>query len=239
MISGSIYVCGGTNSPHRLCYQWTPPAGPWQRKADLLESAEAATGTVGPDGKFYLIGCGDDIRQVQRFDPGVSPDGEWSLLPPLNILRFWPAVATAGGMIYVFGGMAENESSPNSWLQSIERYRPGDNQWELLDDPPQLMPTARNLGAAVTSNGRIYVIGGVSPYPGASGCCPHAELEEFNPATTMWRKLSPMKLARFGCAAVATADGRIFVLGGSANAPNVGHVSTNAIEEGTLPTSFP
>jgi hypothetical protein len=240
VVSGHVYVYGGEGFMRGLCYECVPPLGPWHRKADP-PSAWSSAGTAGPDGKLYWIGeCWDpDLGQarprVYRLEPALAPQGAWSRIASLNIDRSFPAIASTSSKIYVFGGLNIDERlGVNTWLDTVEEYDPATNQWQLLQAPEQRMPTPRHCACAVTgSNGRIYVIGGLD------GCMMLNAVEEFDPVTKTWRVMSPIQMPRWGAAAVATPDDRIFVLGGYTR-DNLGNkVALNAIEEGALPKASP
>jgi N-acetylneuraminic acid mutarotase len=74
------------------------------------------------------------------------------------------------------------------------------------------MPTPRQmLAAARGADGRIYVIGGVPRYGSAESL---ATVEIYDPATNSWSEGPSLRTPRHGHAAVATHDGRVYVIGG-------------------------
>lgn len=70
------------------------------------------------------------------------------------------------------------------------------------------MPTARNMVAGASVNGKIYVFGGYN------GSTVLNLVEEYDPATDTWTTKSPMPTPRYGCRAAAV-DGKIYVIGGN------------------------
>jgi hypothetical protein len=103
-------------------------------------------------------------------------------------------------------------------LIHTKRYSPATNSWA----PAGSMPTARDYLVAVTgTDGRIYVIGGLS------GGVDVNVVERYDPSTGLWdcsqgdnspachtASLAPMPTARAGMAATLGPDGRIYVVGG-------------------------
>ena len=71
----------------------------------------------------------------------------------MGAARFGPAVATAMGSVYIFGGRDDGQD-----LSSTERFDPrtGTCTWEAL--PP--MGAARFGPAVATAMGKVYVCGG-------------------------------------------------------------------------------
>jgi N-acetylneuraminic acid mutarotase len=73
------------------------------------------------------------------------------------------------------------------------------------------MPTGRANLAAAASGGLIYAIGGESFDGGGNGL---TTVEAYDPSANTWTARQPLAVKRYYHAAVATADGRIYVLGG-------------------------
>jgi hypothetical protein len=69
------------------------------------------------------------------------------------------------------------------------------------------------LGAAVGTDGLIYVLGGCAGlvYP---PCSPSAVVEAYDVTTRAWATLPPMKTMRAGLVAAAGTNGQIFAVGG-------------------------
>ena len=82
------------------------------------------------------------------------------------------------------------------------------------------MPTPRSGLAAAAANGKLYVFGGEVP-----GVFAHTE--EFDPATSDWRRLADMPTPRHGMAAVVAGQ-LIHLIGGGEEAglaPSSAHES--------------
>ncbi len=114
------------------------------------------------------------------------------------------------GNLFVFGGTTTSGAPSGSW-----KFDPSANSWTAIAP----MPTDRTNASAATSNGRIYVFGGFVPLGGA-----RSVVEEYDPLTNSWATKSSMPTARFGTAAVASPQGRIYVIGGA------GHSTVATVE---------
>ncbi|MFC1713654.1 sigma-70 family RNA polymerase sigma factor [Candidatus Poribacteria bacterium] len=91
-----------------------------------------------------------------------------------------------------------------------------EGEWTVRSE----MPTARMGACSAAVDGKIYVIGGGTLdeiFP---------EVEEYDPATDIWKRKEDMPTGRMACSA-NVADGKIYVIGG---AEEVG-VSTPIVEE--------
>ena len=117
--------------------------------------------------------------------------------------REMPA-ALLDGRIYVTGGIGDNQV-----LSTVEVYDPARDSWS----PAPPLPEPRHHHGAAAVNGKLYVIGGYSNL-GAQPWRATETLFEYDPATRVWRRRSPLPEAR-GAMAVAALDGRIYVFGGA------------------------
>jgi N-acetylneuraminic acid mutarotase len=125
-------------------------------------------------------------------------------LAPMPTPRDMPASAVANGKIYVFGGEAATV------VDTAEAYDPQTNTWAELAP----MPTARyGAGAALGTDGAIYVIGGEDNSGTLKGL---NIVEAYHPATNTWTTATPMPTARWALSVVAGPDGLIYAIGGGA-----------------------
>ena len=130
--------------------------------------------------------------------------------------RFLAAV-TSGGKIYAIGG-ERLSPSPDGGTQShavrtVEAYNPRTNTW-MTATP---LPAARTfLAATAGTDGRIYVLGGISrPYDIGDPRSGLATVEIYHPRSHHWSQGISMPDGRFGLAAVTGKDGRIYTIGGA------------------------
>jgi N-acetylneuraminic acid mutarotase len=195
------------------------PQGKWVRLAPL------------PVGTAELLGVavGSKLVAAQGQLPGFKPAGlvyeydaagdTWTPKKPMPHPVHHAAVTAYNGRMYLFGGFDLPSSGPPGWnpVAGTWEYDPANDAWRSRAP----MPTARGGGVAAVVSGKIYVIGGAGPVPGApeSTLRPRqpqrslATVEEYDPATDTWRARSPMPTAcnHMGGEAV---NGKIYVIGG-------------------------
>jgi subtilisin family serine protease/N-acetylneuraminic acid mutarotase len=129
----------------------------------------------------------------------------WTQRAPLPTNRHSLAAAVTGsGRIYAVGGVSAQFSAV------LEEYDPDLNTW--ISRAPMPMPRSGH-GAAMGANGKLYVIGGYRAPAGGSGAVVGL-VEEYDPGANTWQVRTPMPTSRVYPAVVATADGKILVIGG-------------------------
>src|SRR5574341_218420 len=119
--------------------------------------------------------------------------------------------ATAGGKMYVLGGLAPG------WKPRglVFEYDPATNAWTKKKP----MPLAAHHLAVVEFNGKIYVFGGfVPPTSGPPAWVPIDNAWEYDPANDSWKALAPMPTKR-GSPVAAAVAGKIYVIGGGTTSP--------------------
>ncbi|CAL1155893.1 unnamed protein product [Cladocopium goreaui] len=125
----------------------------------------------------------------------------WDLLKPIQEVAFafehwFPS------RILVLGGNAGNGGAS----RSVELF---DGKWQQVAD----MDRGRASGAAVcTSDGRVLVMGG------KDGDTALDSVEEYNLDSNTWQTVSPLRIARWGCAAVEFRN-QVYVIGGRNTEP--------------------
>ncbi len=138
--------------------------------------------------------------------------GKWIKLAPFPEPAEEVYGASAGGKMYVFGGLAPG------WKPRglVFEFDPATNTWTKK----RPMPLASHHLAVVELNGRIYVFGGfVPPTSGPPSWVPIDNAWEYDPATDSWKALAPMPTKR-GAAVAAVVDGKIYVIGGGTTSPD-------------------
>jgi hypothetical protein len=217
---GSSWI---TNTPIGGCVQ--PPFSPWSLLAQQGAAGPAgAQGAVGPQGIQGLMGF-----QGPQGPPGVAPPNT----AVTNASNTFAASQTvngnlilgAGGAVQFADGTTQNTASaggsgvpsgfmilgtspiPPAGYTSAGVIQSGSNSWSSMAP----MPTARELLAAATVNGKIYAIGGQS----GSGSSSYLNtVEVYDPSANTWSTGAPMPTARSGLAAAA-GNGVIYAIGGS------------------------
>ena len=123
------------------------------------------------------------------------------------------------------GGELGSASTAQATLEALDVTS---LRWERL--PP--MPTPRGGLAAAAFEGRIHVVGGVTP------AGPLDAHEAYDPRQRRWLPLHPLETPRHGLG-VAVAEGRLFAIGGSAPAdPASGANEELAPLDGPAPSSL-
>lgn len=175
----------------------------------LANMAVAALG-----GKLYVAGGNtlsyssysiDLLTTVSVFDP---TDGSWSQVAPLPLALAGATAATAGGKLYLFGGLDKDSlESDRTW-----EYDPATNRWRARASMPG---GGRFYATAATVAGKIYVIGGWREA---------RTVEVYDPASDRWSSAPPLLQGRQSAAAVAGPDGALYVMGGRNRRSQLGSV---------------
>ncbi len=136
---------------------------------------------------------------------------KWSRLAPFPepSEELWGA--SAGGKLYVFGGLAPG------WKPKalVYEYDPGGDSWTKKKN----MPLASHHVAAAELSGKIYMFGGYQyPDAGKPGWQPIDNAWEYDPAKDTWRALAPMPTKR-GSTNAVVHGGKIYVIGGASLHP--------------------
>jgi N-acetylneuraminic acid mutarotase len=125
--------------------------------------------------------------------------GAWLAATPLPVPRTEVAAAPLGGRIVVVGGFLANGGNS----RRVDAYDPRADTWSRLPD----LPASVDHAAAASWRGRVVVVGGYD-----------AERQPLRAAFLFdgrrWSTLPPPPEERAAAGAAATADGRIWVVGG-------------------------
>ena len=172
------------------------------------------------NGKLYA-----SQGQLPGFRPGglmyeYDPAGDaWTKMKPMPHPFHHSAVAVLGEKMYFFGGFMLPESGPPGWVPVNDAWEhdPRTDTWRALAP----MPTKRGAAVAAEAGGKLYVIGGAGPVPGAPNPAirpgqPQRSLdaaEEYDPAANRWRARAPMPTACNHMAGGAV-NGKVYVIGG-------------------------
>lgn len=129
--------------------------------------------------------------------PGFLQSQNWEFLDTLDNFPNLPAMAAAGGKIYVVSGNGNKTTFP-TW-----EYDPATNSWSRKADIPQGCFWA----SAVGMDQKIYVMGGGQSYPGKTyNYIYHADSDK-------WTNGADLLTGRMYHSA-AMAGGKIYILGG-------------------------
>lgn len=169
----------------------------------------------GHDGRIYCIGGAygatalQEIGDVEVYDPRTN---HWRRVESLVTPRAMLGAAARDGQIIAFGGgEAFIHTGAQHALAASEVYDPAADLWS----PGASLPVGRaDAAVAAAPDGRVWVIGGWSSWIAA-------EISTVDDVSVLgadwiWSQptLLPTPATRHGARAVATPDGRIWLLGG-------------------------
>ena len=148
-----------TNAPERRAYHTAVWSG----------SEMIVWGGLNDLGPFFLNTGGRYCAQPGAPSPTPTATpcasiGAWTEQSPYPIAVSGNAVASQGGNVYSFGGIANNTAIANAY-----KYTPGTNTWT----PVASLPQPRGWFSAASDGTFIYLLGGVD--------------QNFNTTATLWR----------------------------------------------------
>ena len=155
---------------------------------------------------FGLVFSALAALTLARVQPARAQNGVWTTNIATISPRALGAAATVGGKVYMVGG-GTYSCGVNAMLQA---YDPATNVWVNLAN----MPTARYELGATELNGQLYAIAG-NPGCGSAAQAIRA-VEAYYPASNTWSNKTLLPAGSWG-AGVATANGKIYVIGGFTN----------------------
>ena len=165
-LDGTIYVAGGSNgsavdssSPLEVLEAYNAATNSWTTLKHMNTARDGAAAVTGIDGRIYVIGgfgVSGSLKSVEAYDPTANA---WTNVTAMNTARDGlGAVLGTDGQMYAIGG----ENGPEV-LSSVEIFNFTTQTWT----PGPSMSTART-GFAVANWGRIYAIGGLTAFLGAT-----------------------------------------------------------------------
>jgi hypothetical protein len=218
------YLCGGSDGerPLRACLALSRRET-WlqcQPIAPLPEARVYAGGAIC-DGVLYVVAGAADHADLSTTTGSLfamdldDARMRWRELPPLVTGRFIPAVTSAAGRLYVFGGGRLNSKGEVENLADAWAYEPQANEWTQLPDLPQ---AARGIDAVTVNDDLILLFGGYTATAAQARAKGPAfgfsdRVVAFRPAEPRCEPVGRMPYAAIGTAP-ALAEGRIYLTGG-------------------------
>jgi N-acetylneuraminic acid mutarotase len=211
LVLGLALLPGGASEAQQL-------AGTWTTLAPLPTPRAGVSLAATLSGKLYAFGgqenSGAFVDRVEEYDIATNtwtncgaPQPQIGCTPMAVARAYGGAALASNGRIYVVGG--RNDSGP---LASVEEYHPAQNTWTHCAPAAACaaLATARTaFGLAVSSNGRLYAVGG------ENGTAAYLDgVEEYEPAANAWAPRAALPAGRVGAALVAAANGRLYLFGG-------------------------
>jgi N-acetylneuraminic acid mutarotase len=125
----------------------------WQRLPPM-PAVHAFAGAVGLNYRIYVAGGYDGQRELDTVKVYLVEEERWEVLASLGVPRGGLSLLHDGLAIFAVGG---------GWTQAvntIERFDPEANLWS--NSPAPIAGEWRNLGAAASIRGYLYLLGGWS-----------------------------------------------------------------------------
>ena len=162
--------------------------------------------------------------------------GTWNQGAPAPTKRTEIAAAALDGKIYAVGGF--NKPSLSNVLdfaisRDVEVYDPATDTWSTTTP----LPEGRHHAGIATVDGFLYIIGGFAK-SGLSVWHAVNTVYQFNPATQIWREVTPMPSAR-GALGIAVYQGQIYAIGGYDGEQNSGATEIYNPKTDTWSTAAP
>ncbi|MGH0138559.1 UNVERIFIED_CONTAM: hypothetical protein FKN15_038825 [Acipenser sinensis] len=130
-LHGCVYVIGGYRggAPAGEAEFYDPLKKTWSPVANMVQ--EYGLCSVALNNKLHLVGGQTTITDC--YDPEKD---EWRQMAPMMERRMECGAVAMNGCIYVTGGYSY---SKGTYLQSIEKYDPEQDKWEIVGTLPSAM----------------------------------------------------------------------------------------------------
>jgi N-acetylneuraminic acid mutarotase len=219
-----LYLCGGSDGEADLpsCLALSlGGSGLRCRPMAPLPAARVYAGGGICDGVLYVVGGAADHADLTTVTGSLfaldldDSRGQWRERAALPEARFIPAVAAAGGKLFVFGGGRLNAKGEPENLASCWAYSPGGNSWERLPDLPR---ASRGTDAVAVGDDLILLFGGytATAQQAQAGGPAFGFLDEviaFRPSARTFERVGRMPYAAIGTAPVFAGDS-VYLTGG-------------------------
>lgn len=161
-LGGHLYLLGGWDGATMRRELWRTPlpdgenflSGEGWQSLPPMPAAYAFAGAVGLDNRIYVAGGYDGQRELDTVQVYRVDEERWEALASLSTPRGGLSLLHDGLAIFAVGG---------GWTQAvntIERFDPEANLWS--NSPAPIAGEWRNLGAAASIRGYLYLLGGWS-----------------------------------------------------------------------------
>jgi N-acetylneuraminic acid mutarotase len=227
---GALHALGGLgnypNSALAVHEVYDPAKNAWSEAVPMPTARGALAAVTGSDGLIYAIGgileSNTVVATVEAYDPTSNTwHTKTSMQTPRAALA---AVAMPDGLIYAIGGCTNAPGGPVV-LDSVEVFTIATNTWAT--SPHSLPVGTKYAGAAVGSNGLIYLIAGWNVNVSTHAVNATANVYGYNPTAPGWVEQRALLSPRSALAADTGPDGLIYAIGGIANPPGSGDVLTD------------
>jgi len=203
--NGKVLITGGLNG-QATAEIYDPDSKTFTPTSAMSATRAGHAATLLPNGKVFIVGGyssadGSDLASAEIYDPAT---GRFTPTGPMSAAREGGgAILLRNGKVLVTGGRLEG-------TRSAELYDPSTGSFAPAGD----MTTARAAHTmTMLQDGRILIVGG---HRGRrSTIVIHASAEIYDPTTGLFTATGMMTIRRHKHDAVALADGRVLINGGS------------------------
>jgi WD40 repeat protein len=214
---GQVLMVGGQDSSNNYLVSAElrdPKTGIFSPTGSLTIARAGHTATLLPDGRVLVAGgYGGDangaLSQAELYNPRIgtfAPAGSMTVAR-----RGHTATLLSDGRVLIAGGQ-EGNSINTGHLASVEVYDPTSGTF----GPTGSMTTQRaGHTATLLRDGRVLIAGGTGDVGDTAGVM-SAEL--YDPDTGTFSPTGSMTIARTGHTATLLPDGRVLIVGGTADA---------------------
>ncbi|MDO9019214.1 MAG: kelch repeat-containing protein [Myxococcales bacterium] len=186
-------------------YAYNPTTNAWTAIAPVLTGRYHATATRGIDGRVFLFGGRTSAGMATTAEAYNPVSNAWTAIrAPVTARVGANAVTAPDGRVFLFGG-GTNTDGTSSTL-SVEIYDPVANTWSA---GPALTTSRTFSGAALGTDGRIYIAGG---YTGSNY---QATATAFAPAAGTYTSITGLNVSHGYVRLTPLLDGRILAIAGS------------------------
>jgi N-acetylneuraminic acid mutarotase len=157
---GRLFLFGGKSGEQYLnsVYEYSPDENRWHTRSPLDQPAAFSNATVVGNKIFILGGFNGQTALTTNlaYFPTRDASGEnsWETFAPLPGGRYAMAAASLSNVIYVAGGLADEETPA---APITLQYLPQANQWAAFDSPP--VPLGAHA-VLLASEGFLHYLGG-------------------------------------------------------------------------------
>lgn len=208
---GKVLLVGGASALAPSTELYDPSTQSFAALAEMAVPRSRHTATLLPDGKVLVVGgTGLDLGSLAALSTAELYDPAAKLWIPAGSMRTsrqgHTATLLSSGKVLVSGG----QGSQGGAFDSTELY---DVQTGIWSEGPPMDAARANHTATALPDGTVIAAGGKQLQFIPSGTISSAEV--YDPAAEAWRPGPDMNEARHSHGAVALADGRVLVTGGT------------------------
>ena len=188
----AIVACGENST---LCY--IPSEDKWYELSCMLSERYFFSHAISVcQGKLFFIGDETFGCPAERYDPAANT---WSPLESFKQRIKFCTVVTFQGLLYVIGGMEQEE---NKRLSTVQRYNPATDLWQVVSS----LSSPRSSACAVATKSYLYAVGGKSDVGIVN------IVERFDPKENAWCLVAPTLEKRVTPCGAAVNE-KLFVFG--------------------------